>query len=469
MTRGIHQELTSKGIVQSQHTAGEALLNDTAIEQTNSAVGLPANNNVIYVHDNDLPNETYFTTSDNTDHEEPDQNSPEDDTDNSSTNQLTTEHEGTTDNEQQHTNIEESIAKSTYAGRAHAPVGFDRVAIHFRFQPGEYKLLNEKALDRQLKRGLHIELNWKGGYGLNISFNATTFRKKTNYLPLSILEYYANLRALETLIKRRVLPVFTLERCTISYLEIFKTMKLSQRPTDYAKCLDMLEAKGAYKKNYEWQLNGVGTFAVKNGIDEMMFYDKHSEWVGKVDKKKDLLEAIPDGMMRMEWRIRKSAGLQSRLGFNSLLNLIEDYDAVAAEYCQQYANLLPEIKRPPVDRVVMTSGGIEELFKYCLKRSNNQRYVQIAIKTILYYLLDYFGCLKIFSQAKKGSPAVQQRFSQEIGLYASQLPFNKKLRWIDLYNELRAALLNNDEIVESVQSSATTHFDNCHTIEKESI
>lgn len=442
-----NQRSITQRIVQGQNTAGDLLLNDAAIEQSDSAVRLPVNNNVLNIHDNDLPNETNFTTSDNTDHEELDQNNPEDETDNSSVNQLSTAHDDTIDNEQQHTNIEERIARSRYAGNEHAPVGFDRVAIHFRFQPGEYKLLNEKALQRQIKRGLHIELNWKGGYGLNISFNATTFRKKTNYLPLSILEYYANLRALENLIKRRILPVFALERCTISYLEIFKTMRLSQRPTDYAKCLDTLEAKGAYKKNYEWQLNGVGTFAVKNGTDEMMFYDKHSEWVSKVDKKKDLLEAIPEGMMRMEWRIHKSVGLQSRLGFSSLLSLFEDYDGVAAEYCQQYATLLPEIKQPPVDRVVMTLGGIEELFKNCLKKSNNQRYVQIAIRTILYYLLDYFGCLKIFSQAKKGSLAIQDRFSQEIAVYASQLPFNKKLRWIDLYNELRTALLNNEEIV----------------------
>lgn len=346
---------------------------------------------------------------------------------------------------------ESSITRSKYASYKHAPVGFDRVALFYRMDATE-RFIDREKREHIFSNGLYINQQVLGGAGIYVSFNATTISKRTAYLPLSIEQYYENFRKVERIVREHALKEFRLERCIISKLEVFKTLQLTQSPSDYAQCLKMLEVKGAYKTNYAFMAESIGTFMVQNDTDEIMFYDKSSQWAKRLEKK-DILLNMPDDMTRIEWRIKSPDAAYKRLGFKRFLGVIDHYDSVVDAYCNQQAVLLHRIDRVPRDKVILTVRGISKLIKSLIDQGVTKP-VTIANRMIFFYLLNYHGCLDAYVNADKGSQASYVKWRREKAKYAAQLPFDENLRWIDLYNELRAALLNNSEIVNSMSKLA---------------
>lgn len=74
------------------------------------------------------------------------------------------------------------------------------------------------------------------------------------------------------------------------------------------------------------------------------------------------------------------------------------------------------------------------------------RSMTAANMKILVYLLHELRCMNAYSKADKGTRVTNDKWRLEKAKYAAQLDFNDELRWIDLYNELRQALINNDEV-----------------------
>lgn len=352
---------------------------------------------------------------------------------------------------------ESTITSSKYADYKHAPVGFDRVALFYRLDATEH-FIDRDRREHFFSNGVYIHQQVLGGAGIYVSFNATTISKRTAYLPLSIRKYYDNFRTVENIVREHVLREFKLERCIISRLEVFKTLQLTQSPSDYAQCLKMLEVKGAYKKNYTFLAEGIGTFLIQNDRDEVMFYDKSSQWAKKLAKKNILLN-MPEDMIRIEWRIQNPDAALARLGFKRFLSLIDHYDSIVDAYCSQQDALFHEIERTPRDKVVLTVRGISKLIKSLIDQGVTKP-VTVANRMIFFYLLDYHGCLDAYVYADKGGKATYAKWQQEKAKYAAQLPFNENLRWIDLYNELRSALLDNNEISSPVSNHRVNHIQN---------
>lgn len=346
---------------------------------------------------------------------------------------------------------ESSIKRSRYASYKQPPVGFDRVALFYRMDATE-RFIDREKREHIFSNGLYINQQVLGGAGLYVSFNATTISNRTAYLPLSIEQYYRNFRKVERMVREHALKEFSLERCIISRLEVFKTLQLTQSPSDYAQCLKMLEVKGAYKTNYAFMAESIGTFMVQNDTDEIMFYDKSSQWAKRLEKK-DILLNMPEDMTRIEWRIKSSDAAYKRLGFKRFLGAIDHYDSIVDAYCHQQRVLLHRIDRVPRDKVVLTVRGISKLIRSLIDQGVTKP-VTIANRMIFFYLLDYYGCLDAYVNADKGSYATYVKWRKEKAKYAAQLPFNKNLRWIDLYNELRTILLDNGEIANPTHKLA---------------
>lgn len=334
--------------------------------------------------------------------------------------------------------VENAMRNSRFAHCGRLPVGFDKLVIFYRLQDDE-KLSADLPAAQKLKHNISCRIVSSGGKGLLIQFNATQLTDQSEVKPLSLHEYNEHLLLLEHVIKTSILSTFTLERCLLSHVEIFKTIKVDNTPLDYRDCLRHLESSGAYKKAYEFDGVCGGSFYIQNKTDSFIFYDKSSEWNNS--KSKDVARKMENGWMRIEWKIRaKSGGIRRKLGFGNLLGLLANYDRIVDNYTQQLSNILPAIDVGPE----ITMGATEKDFRELLETFGMQK----LIKHLGYTYLVENKILERYSRASRWYVDDLKRWRADKVAHVAYMKLTSKVPCIVLFNELRDKVLNNNDVIQ---------------------
>lgn len=333
---------------------------------------------------------------------------------------------------------------SEYSTYSRVPVGFDLVTLTYQLTPEE-ELLTEGTVFWLLKDQLRVEVNLLPYPLICLSFNANTLNDKHRYLPLSLSEYAKNFQLIESEVRWHVLTTFTIARCNIFKIELFKTLHMDCNVFDYSKAINMLNVKGAYLKNLKYHSEGTSTFSLKNGKHELMFYDKHLELKDKVKGKKEILRALPEEMMRIEWKFRHPSAIGSKLKIKWCRDLIDNYTSIAKSYTEHCANILPKIRNPPNLQINFASSDMQAISN-AMKATYGKQADRYATEAMLaYYLVKEHGLDNYYNTAKASreqSNNLNARIKRWIPLVAHIGP----VKCIDLYNELRGGLLDNSEV-----------------------
>lgn len=223
---------------------------------------------------------------------------------------------------------------------------------------------------------------------------------------------------------------------------------MKHSPIDYSKSISMLNVKGAYLKHLKHHSEGASTFSLKNGRHEIIFYDKHLELKDKVKGKKEILDALPDKMMRVEWKFKKPDLILSRLKINWCLDLIEHYPSIVDRYTEHCGKILPEIPAPPDLQIDFPSSDPYDVCD-AMKAKYGKQALRYATEAMLaYFLVNKDGLESFYDTPKFGreqSKAFNDRIKRWVPLVASIGP----VKCIDLYNESRDGLLSNSEILDT--------------------
>lgn len=345
----------------------------------------------------------------------------------------------------------DSTKQSLYSSFKIAPVGIDRIVLDYQIS-GYEKPKNLLSRKKTLFGGrLELEGQYAPFVRFRISFNATTLQDPKRHIPLSLREYYENFKIVEKAIQNELLPDFSIWRCQISSIEIFKTVQMTHAPLDYYECLNVLGLTAAYKKGGRHISESGRTFSLHNSQEELIFYDKTAELIKKLRMKKQIIRAMPERMMRVEWKFQKGKTHTKKLNAERCFDLFKKYEKIVSAYRAYIMRVLGEIKVADTPADFGTVTYFESLFRpKGGKRSKSLN--RTAKDTALGRYLIESGHLDNFLRAKKGDRQQNKKINDSMRQYVGLLKNEKSVRYIDLYNELKGALLNQKEMQQPVRS-----------------
>lgn len=344
---------------------------------------------------------------------------------------------------------ENSREPNKYAVYKTAPIGIDLIRLDYplsRFEKLEKPLSHRASL---LGGRIRIEGRHLPSPRISIQFNATALFDQSRCIPLSLSGYYENFKLVEAEIKKAILPDFSIWFCEISAIEVFKTVQMTHSPLDYYECLNVFGITAKYMKAGKHISESGRTFSLNNRQEEAIFYDKTAELTKKLIKKKHIVRALPDRMMRVEWKFTKGRLHEEKLMVHKCFDLFNKYGVMVGAYHRFFAKVLGEVTTQEDYTDFGTVAYFESLYKTKGKRRSKGQNRLAKDLALGRYLVEH-GHLENFLRAKKGDKQQTKKINESMKHFIGHLSGQSGVRYIDLYHELKTALLSENEMVMPV-------------------